>query len=123
MIGDYVRISFRKAKVVEIRKDTVGVEFLDDNGFDVFKPSDILPIELTKEILLLNPGEMRKLKNENFDIIFDDYGEASLIKRVDDSEHGYHDFEFIYEVRYVHSFQHTLRQFGIDNDIVFRKEG
>lgn len=54
MIGNLVCISKRKAKVVEIRKELVGVEFLDDNGFDVFKPDDLLPIELTAEMLVAN---------------------------------------------------------------------
>ena len=53
-IGHIISISWRIAKIERIYKDTVGVEFLDDNGFDAFMPTDILPVAITEEMLVDN---------------------------------------------------------------------
>lgn len=110
---------------ISIEPYTISFEytFYDDEGKECIALNScsigrLRPIPLTPEILEKNSTVRKELNRHDFEILFDDYSDASLVKCIGDSEHGYHDVEYICDVKYVHTLQHALKLCGIDKEIV-----
>lgn len=131
MIGDFVCIANRFAKVHDIDK-VIGVEFIDGR-YDVFNPEEITPIPLTGDILEKNGFKLR----ENCTSAWDwDKGEISIqVSGLPDVFSrqtltiytsggcvgaGFSTKRTLSDlsIHYVHELQHALRLCGINKEIV-----
>jgi hypothetical protein len=125
MIGDWVSLFQGKEDGgscnVQVTSIFPGYEIgIDGKGcdYDSAIPNLLFPITLTPGILEKNDATVKALNQHDFGILFEDYGNAYLVKRVCDPEHGYHDVEHICDLKYVHTLQHALKLCGIENEVI-----
>lgn len=113
MLGDWVKYHGVPVRIVEISEKSVG--FMDGNAFDVDKPENLMPIPLTRDILVNN--------GFGSDISDDYYGEEIEVQLDLDeweAEDDYGDavMGFGKKIIHVHGLQHALRECGIEKEIV-----
>ena len=107
MIGNYVSIKGRYAKVANLGNGLIAVRFKDDNSFDAFYPSVVEPIKLTAKILTDNGfGDV--------DYCNDEYGEEIDVS-LDFSDWAYNGngerwpiAGYGYNLKYVHQLQNAI---------------